>query len=128
MILEVISIRKSLFKGEVDSLIVPGVNGPFTILPRHVSIMSILTKGDVVYSIGGKKYSIAIESGFVEVCNDVIMICVGEEIRPKNSGGDILSTNSGEQPYIQESINTSDTPESDGKSDRFARGENVEKD
>jgi len=103
MILEVISIRKSLFKGEVDSLIVPGANGLFTVLPRHVSIMSILIKGDIVYTIDGKDYKIAIDSGFIEVCNNVVVICVGDE----------------EQ---------SSMPKSDEKYGELGRGEDAEKD
>ena len=80
MTLEIISIRKPLFKGEVDSLTVPGAKGSFTVLPHHVSLMSILVKGEIVYTIGGENNSIAIESGYIEVCNNIVIICVGEPV------------------------------------------------
>ena len=119
MTLEVISIKKSIFKGEVDSLVVPGANGLFTILPRHVSIMSILTKGDIVYTIGEKDYRVAIESGFIEVCNNVVIICVGETIDPKYSGKQIVTKSDGEEPSASKS---------NEKSEELERGENAEKD
>ena len=76
MTLEIISINRVLFRGEVDSFIAPGVNSPFTVLPRHASIMSVLAKGDIVYTIEEEDYRVAIESGFIEVCNNIATICV----------------------------------------------------
>ena len=78
MTLEIISIKKPLFKGEVDSLTVPGAKGSFMVLPHHVSLMSILVKGDIVYTIGKEDNMVAIEFGYIEVCNNIVTICVGD--------------------------------------------------
>ena len=47
MILEIVSPEATLFKGEVTSVIVPGINGEFQMLNNHAPIVSLLTKGNV---------------------------------------------------------------------------------
>ena len=78
MKLEVISVKKIFFKGEVDTLVVPGAKGDFKVLPRHASLLSTLTKGEIVYTVDGKESRLAIEYGFVEVSDDNIIVCIGE--------------------------------------------------
>ena len=47
MYLEIVSPDATLFKGEVSSVAVPGVNGEFQVLNNHAPIVSILSKGTV---------------------------------------------------------------------------------
>ncbi len=47
MILEIVSPEATLFKGEVTSVALPGVNGEFQMLNNHAPIVSILIKGNV---------------------------------------------------------------------------------
>lgn len=47
MYLEIVSPEATLFKGEVDSIAVPGVNGEFEMLNNHAPIVSILKEGHV---------------------------------------------------------------------------------
>jgi F-type H+-transporting ATPase subunit epsilon len=47
MILEIVSPEATLFKGEVTSVAVPGVNGEFQMLNNHAPIVSLLVKGHV---------------------------------------------------------------------------------
>jgi F-type H+-transporting ATPase subunit epsilon len=47
MILEIVSPEATLFKGEVTSVSLPGVNGSFQVLNNHAPIVSILKKGTV---------------------------------------------------------------------------------
>ena len=47
MILEIVSPEATLFKGEVTSVSVPGINGEFQMLNNHAPIVSILGKGNV---------------------------------------------------------------------------------
>ena len=58
MHLEIISPEKTLFKGEVESILFPGTYGDFQVLNNHAPIVSTLTKGKV--KIIGK---ISIEEG-----------------------------------------------------------------
>lgn len=47
MYLEIVSPEATLFRGEVDSVVVPGVNGEFEMLKNHASIISLLKEGTV---------------------------------------------------------------------------------
>jgi len=47
MYLEIVSPETTLFKGEVDSVSVPGVNGEFEMLNNHAAVVSILKEGFV---------------------------------------------------------------------------------
>ena len=45
MYLEIVSPEATLFSSEVDSVVVPGVNGEFQMLNNHAPIVSLLTSG-----------------------------------------------------------------------------------
>ena len=45
MYLEIVSPEATLFSSEVDSVVVPGVNGEFEMLKDHAPIVSILKAG-----------------------------------------------------------------------------------
>lgn len=47
MYLEIVSPEATLFSSEVDSVLVPGVNGEFEMLTNHAPIVSILKEGVV---------------------------------------------------------------------------------
>ena len=50
MYLEIVSPEATLFKGEVISVAVPGVNGEFEMLKDHAPIVSLLKDGHVKIS------------------------------------------------------------------------------
>jgi len=47
MYLEIVSPEATLFKGEVTSIAVPGMNGEFEMLKDHAPIVSLLKEGNV---------------------------------------------------------------------------------
>ncbi len=92
MILEIVSPEASLFKGEITSVAVPGVDGDFQILNNHAPIVSILKKGSVnivaqsfnlnkeaialFVKQNGQNYSIAINSGTLEMKDNEVIILI----------------------------------------------------
>lgn len=77
MTLEIISSHEVLFRGSVDSVTLPGELGSFTVLKNHASLISVLTKGKIVYhdSASGVK-SFDIKGGLADVDNNVVAVCV----------------------------------------------------
>lgn len=65
-----------MFHGEVESVLVPGMVGPFEILNDHAPIISTLTKGRVEYTEKDGKKQLDIEGGFVEVKRNEVNLCV----------------------------------------------------
>lgn len=47
MFLEIVTPEAILFSSEVDSVIVPGIDGEFQMLNNHAAVVSILNKGIV---------------------------------------------------------------------------------
>ncbi len=47
MYLEIVSPEAKLFSSDVDSVIVPGINGEFEMLHNHAPIVSILKAGTI---------------------------------------------------------------------------------
>ena len=47
MFLEIVTPEASIFRGEVDSVTVPGVDGQFQMLNNHAPIVSLLQEGNV---------------------------------------------------------------------------------
>lgn len=65
-----------LYEGSVELVTLPGEMGSFTILPGHAPIISSLQDGNVKYQENGSLHELNIRSGFVEVSNDIVSVCV----------------------------------------------------
>ena len=90
MYLEIISPEKTLFKGEVKSILFPGTYGDFQVLNNHAPIVSTLTKGKVKiigkisieegvkdkFEYTDKETILDIESGTVEMNNNQVTLLV----------------------------------------------------
>ncbi|MDA9303775.1 F0F1 ATP synthase subunit epsilon [Flavobacteriaceae bacterium] len=88
MYLEIVTPEATIYKGEVNSVSVPGVNGDFEMLNNHAAIVSILKKGFVkingelklddsnktLFEQKDKGYWFAIESGAIEMNANKIII------------------------------------------------------
>ena len=65
---ELVSPEKLLFSGEVESVVVPGTEGAFTVLKDHAPVMSTLKPGLVEVSQGaGKAQRLFVRGGFADV-------------------------------------------------------------
>tara|TARA_B100000989_G_scaffold227427_1_gene174486 strand:+ start:1728 stop:2003 length:276 start_codon:yes stop_codon:yes gene_type:complete len=90
MYLEIISPEKTLFKGEVDSILFPGTYGDFQVLNNHAPIVSTLSKGKVKilgkisieedakdkFEFTDKEILLDIESGTVEMNNNNVTLLI----------------------------------------------------
>lgn len=77
MTLEIISAHEITFKGEVSSVTLPGEMGSFTVLRNHAALISVLTAGNVKYTVSsGEEHEIAIKGGLADVNDNVISVCI----------------------------------------------------
>ena len=74
--LKIIAPDRLVFEGEVESVTIPGTLGSFTILNNHAPIISSLEKGKIAYKDTNGIMEVAVESGFAEVRDNTISICV----------------------------------------------------
>ncbi len=77
MELEIISPGGVLFKGETDYVSFPGTAGSFDVLPHHAPMIAALKEGVIRYQTDEKKeQEIKIQSGFVEIKDDILSVCI----------------------------------------------------
>lgn len=75
MKLEIITPDKNLFKGEIQSITVPGKKGSFMVLQNHAPIISTLDEGQIVFTTRDyKEESVKINGGVIEVKNNEIIV------------------------------------------------------
>ena len=79
MNVSILSPLKSLFQGEATSVNLPGKVGAFAILENHAPIVSTLDKGVITITNKDEVSEIEIVSGFVEVHDNEITICVEQK-------------------------------------------------
>lgn len=75
MQLDILSIKGVIVSCEVESVILPGVNGSFGIEQGHTPFISVLNAGNVTYFNPGRN-ELAIEGGYVKVQDDKIFVCL----------------------------------------------------
>ena len=72
--LEIVTPEAKKFSGDVDMVVVPGVEGELGILPLHVPLMTRLLPGEVRITQDGKQTELVIGTGFVEVSQTHVAI------------------------------------------------------
>lgn len=77
MTLEIISAHEVTFKGEVESVTLPGALGAFTVLKNHAPLISVLGEGKILYRTpGGEEHTLPTKGGLADVDNNVISVCI----------------------------------------------------
>ncbi|MGL4292531.1 MAG: hypothetical protein ACRCSQ_03000 [Bacteroidales bacterium] len=74
--LKVISPAGTLLDATVSQVDLPGEIGPFTVLEGHAPLIAALRDGKLSYVQEGQEKAITIESGFAEVSDDEILVCI----------------------------------------------------
>ena len=66
MILEIVTPEATLLNSEVESVLVPGINGEFQMLNNHAPIVSLLIEGTIRIKGSDLKIADAFKSKFTE--------------------------------------------------------------
>src|SRR5690348_1698526 len=66
-VLEIVTPDGSTFKGDVESCVLPGVEGLFGVLPGHAPFMTVLGPGEAKFIKDGKTEYLALSGGFAQV-------------------------------------------------------------
>jgi F-type H+-transporting ATPase subunit epsilon len=78
---ELVSPERLLFSGDVLSVIAPGTEGEFMVLPGHAPLMSVLKPGIVtVEENETKSRRLFVRGGFADVTNDSLTILAEQAI------------------------------------------------
>ena len=72
--LEIVTPEKEIFSDEVDTCVLPGIDGEMGILPSHAALVTIITPGELTYTKGGETVFLAVGEGFIEVGPDGVSV------------------------------------------------------
>lgn len=73
----IMSPEQVLEECEVSKVKLPGKKGAFEVLKNHASLISALDAGDVEYlTSDNEEKKLAIKSGFVEIKDNKVSVCV----------------------------------------------------
>jgi F-type H+-transporting ATPase subunit epsilon len=79
---DIVSVRRTVYSGEVSLVVVPGRTGELGIMPEHAPLMSSLKPGPVrVVETGGEETTFLVGGGLVEVMPHVVTILVDSAAR-----------------------------------------------
>lgn len=76
MELEIISPQGIVFRGETNYVSFPGTAGSFDVLPHHAPMIAALREGVIRYREKEAEQTIKIRSGFVEVKDEILSVCI----------------------------------------------------
>lgn len=81
---ELVAPEKRLFSAEVDSVIVPGTEGEFTVLAEHAPFMTTLRPGAVTVKNGSQSEHFMVFAGFAEANPDGLIILAERALNLKD--------------------------------------------
>lgn len=79
--LEIITPERVVLAEDVESVVIPAVEGEVTILPEHIPLFTRVKPGEIKYNIGKDEHFMAIQEGFLEVLNDSVNILTNYAVR-----------------------------------------------
>lgn len=83
MNLTIVSPENTVYQGEATSVSLPGTSGAFGVLDNHAPLISSLSAGDIIIESADGEKKIGILSGFVEVADNEVSICVEQSAQEK---------------------------------------------
>jgi F-type H+-transporting ATPase subunit epsilon len=80
--LSIVTPARPLVDQEVDSVVAPGREGEFGVLPGHEHFLAALRPGLLRYSWGGRESLVAIGGGFAQVTPDSVAVLTASAALP----------------------------------------------
>ena len=71
---DVVSPEAKVASGEAESILIPGIEGDFTVLSKHASYLSTLRPGILKIFSSGDEKQYFVNSGFAEVSTEGLVI------------------------------------------------------
>jgi F-type H+-transporting ATPase subunit epsilon len=72
--LRIVTPERLLLDEEVEEVIAPGSAGEFGVLPDHITFLTALAPGRLVYRSGAQRNVVAIFGGYAEVVDNVMTV------------------------------------------------------
>jgi F-type H+-transporting ATPase subunit epsilon len=81
-LLEVATPERLLVNEQVSEAQIPAANGYLGILPGHAALLAELGAGELSYAVGGRRRSVKIDGGWVEISGDHARVLANQAEKP----------------------------------------------
>lgn len=100
---ELVSPERILLSEDAEQVIVPGMEGQFTVLPGHAPVISTLRPGVLDAQVAGGRRRVFVRSGFAEVGPDRLTVLAQHMLDLDNMDADKLASevSSAEQIFAE---------------------------
>jgi F-type H+-transporting ATPase subunit epsilon len=82
--LEIVTPEAMIFEGDVDQVLLPGVDGDMGVLPQHMPLITELKAGELHIQQKGKTLVMAIGEGFAEITADRVGVLTDGAVHEKD--------------------------------------------
>lgn len=89
---ELVSPERILLSEDAEQVIVPGMEGQFTVLPGHAPVISTLRPGVLDAQVAGGRRRVFVRSGFAEVGPDRLTVLAQHMLDLDNMDADKLAS------------------------------------
>jgi len=72
--LEIVTPEAKTYSDDVDSVVIPGIEGELGVLPLHAPVMTQLEPGELRVLKSGQELRLAVGEGFVEITPDKVAV------------------------------------------------------
>lgn len=72
--IKIVTPERTVCEDRADSVSLPTPDGQITVLPKHMSYISILAPGEMIVRKGEREISMAVSGGFVEFNKDTLVV------------------------------------------------------
>jgi F-type H+-transporting ATPase subunit epsilon len=79
-----VSPERALFSGEVDQVVVPGIDGQFGVLTAHAPVMTVINPGAIRILDGASERRIYVGGGFADVTPQGLTILAEDAVDLSN--------------------------------------------
>lgn len=79
--LEIVTPEQKTYSDDVDSVVIPGVEGELGVLPQHVPLLTQLLPGELRVLKGGEEIRLAVGEGFVEISAEKVAVLTDMAVR-----------------------------------------------
>lgn len=88
----IITASGKAFEGEVDAVVLPGVDGDFGVLAGHAPLIGALRQGLIKVNRQESDLYFMVGEGYVDVARNQVSALVGEAVKVKDriTGADLL--------------------------------------
>jgi len=80
---DVVSAEESIYSGEAEFVVLPGVMGELGVYPKHTPLITQIKAGEVRIKVPGQaeEQSVFVQGGFLEIQPDVVTVLSDTAIR-----------------------------------------------